>query len=696
MQSSGNHAAADGDDDAFVRFVKVKNCPPQRAMAVHTHVHTRGAMLLVLLFAVALASCCAAAARRLYGAPRRVDTWREITTVYSKVASTGASSSPSHPHHDIDPYLRLGFGLYLHNQADLEDLVRQISNPRSERYGQFLTYEQLHTLTGRDESIPHVRRFLHRSGGRNIHLHSNRMWFEVDLPISTVERIFQTHGMRQYHHDTLGTIYRADSYIIPFELEGHIELITSLVDFPFAKEDHTTWNRQEKKMMMKYHQRKRRLIEDATTSSDVDIDSTTVSTPPSVWPPGPYMNQTVLNWNYNIRSNTVRNVGTTGSVFEVAGPYESFMPGDLTTFQTLNGISLQNVTHFSGGLPDETCASYQCAEPDLDVEMFLGTAQGTNFTYWTNQLVPTPPSGNVVLQWLLDMQSASASSGTPPPYINSISWGPPESHLTPDVAQRMEAEFARLVAMGCTFLVSSGDDGVNDRTARQGTQSCGFSPQYPAASAWVTTVGGTMGPEYGQPPVTCEADIAHTPAVITSGGGFSIYNAQPSYQTEAVESYISYMSSAGLLPPSGPNTYNASGRAYPDISLAANHLHTIVNNAWMPGSGTSASAPLMAGLLALILDARLSAGMPPIGLFNIALYQMASGGAGASSGLLDLTTGSNNCTALNYQLHPPAPVCCPQGFRATKGWDPATGVGTVGDFEILKSQMLKTREEWRW
>ena len=94
------------------------------------------------------------------------------------------------------------------------------------------------------------------------------------------------------------------------------------------------------------------------------------------------------------------------------------------------------------------------------------------------------------------------------------SWGPPDSRLNAQLASRVETEFEKMSAMGATFVTSSGDDGVAGRKARGGTQYCGFNPQYPASSAFVTTVGGTFGPEYRQAERTCESDVPGMPGTV--------------------------------------------------------------------------------------------------------------------------------------------------------------------------------------
>ncbi len=71
-------------------------------------------------------------------------------------------------------------------------------------------------------------------------------------------------------------------------------------------------------------------------------------------------------------------------------------------------------------------------------------------------------------------------------------------------------------------------------------------------------------------------------------------------------------------------------------------------------------------MVSLVNAARLKAGKKPLGFLNSAIYQ--NNGAFAN----DVTDGENNCCAGNVK-----PICCTQGFYATKGWDPLTGFGSV-------------------
>lgn len=73
--------------------------------------------------------------------------------------------------------------------------------------------------------------------------------------------------------------------------------------------------------------------------------------------------------------------------------------------------------------------------------------------------------------------------------------------------------------------------------------------------------------------------------------------------------------------------------------------------------GTSASGPTFAAIIALLNDARIAAGLKPMGFLNPWVY------GGGYKTLTDITTGS-------------AIGCNVTGFPAEQGWDPVIGYGT--------------------
>jgi subtilase family serine protease len=388
-------------------------------------------------------------------------------------------------------------GLANRNIEAVYETARKASDPLSPSYGKFWTWKEVVSTTSDPSSLSITLEFLASKKIEVIEISQDNQWVTVRAPLGTIETIFDTQCFQyQCEADTEERrkpasffLHRCDAHHLPESLRGHVDIIGGLVELPTL----------DVPSIVAFHEPR-----------EIPL------APPSEWPEGPYLNMSAIQILYNVDSTSITQPGTSAAVFEVNAPYEYFNPPDLASFQILSRLPNQPVSQFSGSPVTFGCPNYLCAEPVLDVEMVLGMAPSVNFTYWTTVVYPPPPSGNVVLEWLISLASTQN-----PSWIHSISWGPPESDLSPDLARRMDEEFAKLALRGLTFVTSSGDDGVNFRAARTDPSKCGLDPQYPAGSPWVTTVGGTFGPEYGIPERTCQVNVKDYPATITSGGGFS-------------------------------------------------------------------------------------------------------------------------------------------------------------------------------
>jgi len=217
-------------------------------------------------------------------------------------------------------------------------------------------------------------------------------------------------------------------------------------------------------------------------------------------------------------------------------------------------------------------------------------------------------------------------------------------------------------------------------------------PEYPASSPFVTAVGATAiagsgsaatnivqpktmrtshsSPVGLNPPCqrfNCtKAPATEVPASLgnagfTSGGGFSQINPQPTYQQATVSAYLK---SGVTIPPS--TKFNATNRAYPDLSAIGQNNLIVQGGAWETVGGTSASTPITAGIITLLNDYLFQNKEAPLGFVNPLLYQMA---AAVPETFNQVTEGNNNCTEQ---------ACCKYGYMANPagGWNPATGLGT--------------------
>jgi len=82
--------------------------------------------------------------------------------------------------------------------------------------------------------------------------------------------------------------------------------------------------------------------------------------------------------------------------------------------------------------------------------------------------------------------------------------------------------------------------------------------------------------------------------------------------------------------------------------------------------GTSASSPIVAGIVTLLNDFVIKATGKPLGFLNPLFYKMA---VDMPTTFRDITVGDNTCTESGC-----SPRCF--GFYCAVGWDPVTGLGT--------------------
>jgi subtilase family serine protease len=205
--------------------------------------------------------------------------------------------------------------------------------------------------------------------------------------------------------------------------------------------------------------------------------------------------------------------------------------------------------------------------------------------------------------------------------VVSMSWGGSEFSSEPSYD-------SHFMLSGVTFTASAGDSGNGG--------------EYPAASPYVVSVGGT----------TLQVDTAGNYITETawsgSGGGISSYETEPSYQsTYPIPNNANYKRGIPDVAYDGdPNT------GFP----VYDSVKTQGQSGWFQVGGTSAGAPQWAALFAIANSMRAAAGKGPLSSVHTSLY--AIGGAKYH----DVIGGSNgSCGAI-----------CTTGV----GYDYVTGLGS--------------------
>lgn len=369
-------------------------------------------------------------------------------------------------------------------------------------------------------------------------------------------------------------------------------------------------------------------------------------------------------------SNDVGSMDVTQAVYETMG--EGASPSDLVSFQQLFELTSQKISQATDApVYDDACYYSDCGEGNLDVQYIMGIAQNTFtiYDYWSSRHQP--------YDWMLGWITSVAENPNPA-NTYSISYGGSEQYYSQSYINSFNTEAIKLGVMGTTIVVASGDDGAGGYNVRNSRYYCGYNAMFPASSPYVLTVGATNGPQKGEAEVACQSG---KDAAITSGGGFSALSTIPSWQSDAVWKYFQSVDGTVNAPALFPSNL-VSKRGYPDVSLLGHNYAMVMDGSLYGVDGTSASAPVMAAFISLVNAQRLKLRQPLMGFINPFIYQYAS------HFIMDITSGDNRCAAMSYYWWYSSHTCCKEGFNATIGWDPVTGLGSI-DFDKFSAAALR-------
>jgi kumamolisin len=316
------------------------------------------------------------------------------------------------------------------------------------------------------------------------------------------------------------------------------------------------------------------------------------------------------------------------------------------------------------------------AEVLLDIEVAGSVAPGADivvyFAPWT-ELGWT----EVIAQAVQDIANR--------PSVISISWGWAEEetalglYWTPAAMKDVSCSFREAAAMGVTVLVASGDDGSN---CNIGDGSPHVS--YPASDPWVTACGGTIitdvvGDIFTENTWNDKRILPEGYATGgATGGGISKVFELPAYQ-------------AGVGVPHSKQTKSASprhSRGVPDLAGNASGYsgYTVnVDGMSQTEGGTSAVAPLYAGLFACLNRILHQFGANRLGFLNPFLY------ANRAKIFRDIDDGRTN--SVDFGGFATAPGTSP-GYKSAAGWDACTGLGVIRGSELLFELLPKPPREW--
>lgn len=321
-------------------------------------------------------------------------------------------------------------------------------------------------------------------------------------------------------------------------------------------------------------------------------------------------------------------------IIELGGGYRAT---DLTHYFSRLGVPKPKTTNRSvdGGHnhPDGN-PNGPDGEVMLDIEVAGAVAPGAKLKVY---FAPNTDAG------FLDAITTAIHDTHNTPSVLSISWGAAESEWTRQAMHAMDEAFQDAVALGITVCCASGDngssDGVNDGHAHV---------DFPASSPHVLACGGTRLEASGNT-ITKEVVWNDGAQGGATGGGISDVFALPAWQ-------------AGVQVPPSVNPGKRNGRGVPDVAGDADPVtgyQVLVDGQPFVIGGTSAVAPLWAGLIAL-LNQKLGRA---VGYLNPSLYALPT----AAQAFHDITMGNNDA------------------YLAQPGWDACTGLGSPSAVRLLSA-----------
>ena len=497
---------------------------------------------------------------------------------------------------DLDAVLRFSAALPMQNFPTLEAKLLDIADPKSANYGNWMSQAEVNSLVEPPAALrAEVRAWVTSTGASCGDFPTS---LRCTATVAQVNALLQTE-VSAFRQTTLGgkivhRVHPDTPYTFPAHLDGKLLFLTNLADFPTVRRRNG-------------HVQAVEIVDGKAAATDYAVLLETLE-------------------------DFYKTTGVKGSKDATTSPAEfqadsCWSKKDVAAMAKANGIPDWNVSHITG----PCTGSNPDAEAELDEQYMGAVGYGNSQWYWTDD------------DWMYDwtqtlMKTADASL----PQVFSISWGWSEADQcqidkmgpcktnaknSSGFVRATNAQFAAVTARGVTFMVSSGDSGAHGRTDG-GCATKMTHPDWPTSCPWITAVGASQiengvskapfhTPYCQKPPaglpacatggseITCSTA---TKALITSGGGFSIFADAPAWQQAAIATYLA---SGALLPPAGD--FNKTGRGYPDVS-ALGHNYII----WLSGQplqvdGTSCSAPVWGAVTGLVNAARLAAGKKVVG-----------------------------------------------------------------------------------
>ena len=559
------------------------------------------------------------------------------------------------------------------NYNDVKRILYDVSLPDSPNYQNYLSRDDIGKISSNPSASNKVINILQSINGINIiNKTIDNEYITVQGNMSLFEYMFNSKFVKFSVNGKVA--YRMKEYSLPLCIHNEVAIVYNIIDSPAS-----LFMKKKKSLKDISH---RRPLSKSSISSGAGSPTSAPTT--ILCNNGPY-GSCIYNENitlatpqfvsnlYSIKSDSGSDKMTQGC-FETSG--QTYSLEDIATFA--NEFNLpdesSDIINIGGGYVTGICPNANdCGEANLDLEYITAIAQKVKTTAWYVDDTTSDPFSS----WIVQMANSKD-----PPYVMSLSYGTYEGSMSSSELEQWDQEAMKLGTQGVSIIVSAGDSGVagylyqNAKISSNWQSYCGYGPQFPATSPYVTTVGGTQGGS-NEKPSQCDSQGA-----ITTGGGFSNYYSTPSFQQSQVNSYFQnvvikpYENTNAQFDDYDGNllsgTYNKNGRAYPDVAAWSSFVYVVISGSVYPVAGTSVAAPVFAGMVSLTNSNNHDKGKRTMGWLNPFLYQYSA------NFVNDITTGNNKgLEADSNQFFTTTCNVCEYGFFSSIGYDPVTGLGTI-------------------
>ncbi|KAI1177804.1 peptidase S8/S53 domain-containing protein [Nemania sp. FL0916] len=584
--------------------------------------------------------------------------------------------------------LPIRIGLRQRNLENAERYIYEVSDPHSPNFGTHWTAEQVaNTFAPSTTTKNAVLNWLVDSGIElpRITLSKGHNWVEFSGTVEEAERLFSTEYWHYQHVENGGLRLAVDEYSLPEHVQKHVDFVMPTVQLdglkPVANTNHgrglsaiipggaslgslpcgklvtieclrKLYKFPEGKTIAKGNKIGIAEWADYLYEPDLPLFYKNFTKPQIPAKTKPEF--VAIDGGLTANLTTVSEGSGVEAALDVQTVYSIIHPQGVRYYQVGDGINVDSVGTFNIFLDalDESYCTYEGGDQP-----------------YVDPAYPDPNDNE------LGYQGPLQCGGAPKSNVISVSYGQIEGALPYFYQIRQCNEWMKLGLQGVSVIYASGDSGVANRYNSGYPNSClnadqlfvdnngtRYSPSFPVNCPYITSVGATSligndtdsGERAVSQPSTGPANAYY------SGGGFSNYFPMPSYQKSAVTHFLK-----NYAPNYGPNVYNDSGnaRGFPDVAAIGLSVATVWNGSTYGVGGTSASAPIFAGIVTLLNEARIAIGKGPIGFLNPTLYKHPEA-------FNDITIGNN-------------PGCGTGGFNATPGWDPVTGLGSPNYEKLL-------------